>query len=319
MRNIVLVGAFTLLIQLGHAQTSENNSQNAVEQRPPQSVSATTDNANNQINNETNTEDRSNAPTTEDKDEAFKREQLRQGRITVNATVVIAIFGGLSFLVAAIYAFVAFKQWQSIEKQANSAKDQVEKMQGQVEIAVRQANAMTEQAGLMRESITQQQAVFDLVERPIVVVESAAMPRHGQNGPIHYSITLVNRGRTPAEDIEVWFSAIFKKPINIPIRDENPAYVPFLGVGVDYGIQCDPRDEITIPPADYKAICDGDLYLIIFGKGSYVDPSGRRHEIKEFVFRFYTQYGFLADGKSARHWREQQNSSQNNTEDAVSN
>jgi len=113
--------------------------------------------------------------------EIAKAAQVTNNRIT-NATVVIAVFGVLSFVATCFYIIAAFLQWSSIKKQAKKAEEQVTEMQ----IAAR----------LTRKSMRYSQSAYVTVKDVTVLFENGK--------PLQFIIRFTNTGTTPAYNMRVY-------------------------------------------------------------------------------------------------------------------
>jgi len=167
------------------------------------------DNRQTAIDNSANAASSSSNQESDAKDDPFKAEQLRQNKIIAKATVYIAIFGGLSFIAALIYAIVSIKAWKAIDKQATHAGEQVGKMQGQLV-------AIEKQAGIMADSLTETRKLVSQNERAVKAAEdnvaigqrayvllSSAKPEYVSDNYIMVEVEITNFGNTPANYVQV--------------------------------------------------------------------------------------------------------------------
>ena len=99
-------------IQLTHAQPSKNTSQSGKQPTNSNANNIDGNDAKTQQPNKTDTEPSAYQKERDARDDAFRADQAKQNGIITSATVIIAIFGGLSFFAAAVYAFISLKQWK---------------------------------------------------------------------------------------------------------------------------------------------------------------------------------------------------------------
>jgi hypothetical protein len=84
--------------------------------------------------------------------EIAKAAQATNDRIA-RATVIIAVFGGLSFLATCAYIVAAFLQWNSIKKQANKAEAQLEVVRKQSRTMLGTWRVIRQQTRVMKEQL----------------------------------------------------------------------------------------------------------------------------------------------------------------------
>ena len=128
-----------LLLPSGNAQPTKSKSQAKEQQANSQSTATPPNEGRSEVNNPANATSSSHSQKSNPENDPFQAEQLRQSGIITTATVWIAIFGGLSFIAVAVYAIFSFKQFRAIDRQATRAGEQVDKMQGQLDVMNRQA------------------------------------------------------------------------------------------------------------------------------------------------------------------------------------
>lgn len=181
---LLLVILITLFGQQGNSQPSANNRQPGKQQANSQPSPAPPDEGKAQVHDEAEAQSRAERKERDAKEDAFKAEQLRQNRVIVQANVWLAIFGGLSFFTACIFAIISYRQWRVIQKQTTHAGEQVEKME-------RQLDAMKEQGRLMSESIAQNERSVIAAEKSVKLAEAnrsdALLQRHTDE------IAMINR------------------------------------------------------------------------------------------------------------------------------
>lgn len=247
---MTLILVFMLLVtgEKVNAQPTQTNRRAEEKQTNSQPPVTPLDNRQAQIDNSANTASPSQNQERDAQAESFKAEQLRQNRIIAKATVYIAIFGGLSFLAALIYAIVSIRQWKAIDKQANHAGDQLietrnllaqnewafratqrhanatrAQMQKQSAAMQGQLDAMKEQGGLMRESFAQNERAVKAAEDHARIAEESLnvgdAPYFGITGMVFTDFDLdrypgvdfglMNGGKTPAWHVHAIAVLIF--------------------------------------------------------------------------------------------------------------
>lgn len=150
--------------------------------------------------------------------------------------------------------------------------------------------AVVVQAYISHKQWTQTRELFELVERPIVVVEHAV----GGFPEVNFvlpGITLVNKGRMAAKDIVVIFEAQIGVHEIYPTHTTTALDVDLLATAETINVMPPPNTSfftfLELGEADKSAVLNGDTPLFIYGKGMYYDMGKRnRHEISPFVFTF---------------------------------
>lgn len=107
MFRFIIFLAVLLTAQQINAKPTADNSHLAKQQSNANSVITPLNNADPQINDKSDAESRAANKERDDEEKAFKTAQLQQNQTIADATNWIAIFGGLSFLAAFIYAIAA--------------------------------------------------------------------------------------------------------------------------------------------------------------------------------------------------------------------
>lgn len=116
------------------------------------------------------------------KDDAFRAQQAEQNEIIKIATVVLAVFAALSFVIAVIYAIFAGVQWRTMKNQQRTMKSQGE---------------------TMRDALQQSEDHFKTANRPVITIDKikwAEAPRAGMNRGKFWriGIDMQNLGNTVA-------------------------------------------------------------------------------------------------------------------------
>jgi len=214
---LILVFMLLLAGEKVNAQPTQTNGRAEEKQTNSQPSTTPLDNRQTNIDNAANAASPSQNQERDAKDDPFKAEQLRQNRIIAKATIYIAIFGGLSFIAALIYAIVSIKQWKAIDKQATHAGEQLTEtrnlliqdeltfrenqrqanatrnmMQGQLDAMKEQAEIMRKQAKSMDQSV-----VFGL--RAYLGIHSVGINLETKR----FYLQVENIGKVPASDIKV--------------------------------------------------------------------------------------------------------------------
>jgi hypothetical protein len=170
----------------------------------------------------------------------------------------------------------------------------------------RQLTAMKRQLKVMRDTLNETKRIFDLTERPIVVVYNATILDFAPDRPLSATILLSNKGRTAAKNVSVFFR--IAKPGYLygvyPEGEEYPFELPFLGAGDTESVTDAPANAITINGEMFKSIIDGREGLLVYGRGSYKDMAGRDFILDEFAFSYRpTAKGLTPDHYYPTMWK----------------
>jgi hypothetical protein len=273
---MILILLFMLLLagEKVNAQPTQTNRRAEEKQTNSQPSVTPLDNSQAQIDNPANAASPSQNQERDTKDDPFKVEQLRQNRIIAKATVYIAVFGGLSFLAALIYAIVSIKQWKAIDKQATHAGEQVGKMD----------ESLTETRKLVIQNERAVKAAEDGVEigqRAYVLIPSAK-PEFNSDRHIMVEFEIKNYGNTPANYVQVSYrlEVLESDPesLNETIIDwESPRssiIAPHSPHPVPYRIQ------LNISPEQRRAYNVKEFRLYFWGIIRYRDIFGKVHHTR---------------------------------------
>ena len=193
---LIFLLAFLLTGENVNAKPTQTAGHGEQQQTASQSPTLLPHNPHTEIDNPANAASSGESKERDAKDEAFKAEQFRQNRIIARATVFIAIFGGLSFGAALVYALVSVKQWKAINKQATHAGEQVGKMQGQLD-------AMKDQERAMRDALTENRKIFYLGQRAYLAITGFQFGRLDVDEEPVIQFGITNAGRTPAWAVRI--------------------------------------------------------------------------------------------------------------------
>lgn len=154
----------------------------------------------------------------------------------------------------------------------------------------RQLNAMDKQVELMRRQLDAQA----VSERPYIIIKSAMIPNLVPNQPLSPVVTIANRGRTPAQDLnvtaEIAAQAGYIYVLGFPDAKVRPFIVPFLAAGDETGFEGAPADAVSLDSKFLDDAIDGKEYLIIHGKGSYKNLAGIEYPLDEYCFFYSSTY-----------------------------
>ncbi|HEY8187293.1 MAG TPA: hypothetical protein VIF64_14560 [Pyrinomonadaceae bacterium] len=181
----------------------------------------------------------------------------------------------LILLAIAVQAYIYSGQWEAMQAQEQHMRAQVK---------------------ILKETLVETKRIFDLTERPIIVVTDCDIKGGlAPNRPLRPIVTFVNKGRTAAQRFRVtveiaakptyiwWFG--FGDTGKVPEGDYFlPAGDPMLLVGA-------PADAVTIDADFYKRVAEGKEEFVVHGNGSYEDLAGREYPI-EYAFQFHADGGF---------------------------
>jgi hypothetical protein len=273
---MTLILLFMLLLagENVNAHSTQANRRAKEKQTNSQPSATPLDDRQTKIDNAANTASPSQNQERDTKDDPFKAEQLRQNRIIVKSTVWIAIFGGLSFVAALIYAIVSIKQWKAIDKQATYTGEQVGKMD----------ESLTETRTLVAQNERAVKAAEDGVEigQRAYVLISSAKPEFNSDRHIMVEFEIKNYGNTPANYVRVSFrlEVLESEPENLNetiIDWESPRssiIAPHSPHPVPYRIQ------LNISPEQRHAYNVKELRLYFWGIIRYRDIFGKVHHTR---------------------------------------
>lgn len=259
MFRYIILSTLLLTTQHGYAQPRANNGQSTIKQSNSNSATIALNNSPPQIDNKADAERATQDKKRYDEDAAFKKERLRQNEIIADSTIILAIFGGLSFIVAVIYAFYARKQWKAINQQAEHAG---------------------KQADLTREARIK-------LERPFIFLTQTQLVWYPnqKDGTPEYGVKTFfeNSGNTPTKDMQlvVEFHLLEGK---LPEGFDFPIIKPFISTIVA------PKSMIqgpsnVISAADMVKIQEGTLFYYFWGKAIYRDNFKGTREHKTLFCR----------------------------------
>jgi hypothetical protein len=315
---MILILVFMLLLagEKVNAQPTQTNSRAEEKETNSQPSVTPLDNAPARVNNAANTASPSQSQERDTKDDPFKAEQLRQGRIIVWATVCIAFFGGLSFVAALIYAIVSIKQWKSIDKQATHAGEQVGKMQAQL-------GAMKEQERIMGESLVQSKIAIATMQFQADIAElasdssreSAILAQRAYvsitqgsvqalaNGDVIFSLRIENTGNTFARQVKILSSVdVVKEPPTIdPTLPDLPDWANVGLIGPRSFITKFATTRQTLLTEELELVQRRERKLCCWGVIEYLDMFGKSRTTK-FCFQdspFVGQFGPYGDDNDA--------------------
>ncbi len=200
MRKIVLVVLFSICcVPEIDAQPRKANSQPQRQQAQPEPTANPRDEELRKVDQAIQAERERERKEREAKDETFKENQARQNRIVTNATVVMAVAAVLNLLVAIVYALYARYTLLAVEKQANHAGEQVDKMRAQLRTAHSQSIATLAQARFTKEMLNQTRTL---------VIQNADMVKNMQgqleaaNVSANASVKALDENREAAKNAE---------------------------------------------------------------------------------------------------------------------
>ncbi len=289
--------------QQSHAQPSQPNSQASKDQANDQPANTSGQQSSAQVNEESEAARRREQQERDAKEAAFKAEQLRQNRIVVWATVFIAISGFLSLLASFIYAMVSVKTLRAVKQQANSAGEQVAKMQEQLTLMSEQTEAIKAQAEASEISAkaaetsavaakqTAEVALksFITAERPEIYFKRTQLYPLEIGKQTRAMFLACNGGRITAYKVAIEFN--YCAPPRALFAFDN--VLPWDDVILDRIDVLPPEADMTVRPSfgfepteiDLIGLGNGVLSLYIYGRMRYEDGYGR-----EYTMSFYRQY-----------------------------
>ncbi len=141
---------------------------------------------------------------------------------------------------------------------------------------------------------------LSIAERPYVVVESAMLTDLSPNKPINAFITIVNKGRTPAQHVSLSLQIAAKAGTIYWLgfgKDDGrrPVNIAFLAAGDRVRVQGAPADDITLDAKFFDEAMKGRESLMIHGLGSYEDMAGTEYPM-EYAFGYVpSSRAFAAD------------------------
>ena len=141
---------------------------------------------------------------------------------------------------------------------------------------------------------------LSIADRPYVVVEAAYVPDLVPNRPLSPVITIVNKGRTPAQHLAASLEIAAKPGFAWVLgfgkdSGRRPVSVAFLAPGDRVNVQGAPADAVTLETDFFNNIMAGKESFMIHGKGTYDDMTGKEYPI-EYAFGYHAQaHAFMAD------------------------
>lgn len=157
----------------------------------------------------------------------------------------------------------------------------------------RQLDAMNKQVDLMNKQVE----IQSLAERPYIVVKSATIPNLVPTQPVNAVITIANRGRTPAQDLNITIEVAATPntiyALGFPDTGARPADGLFLAAGDEISLENAPADAVTLN-ADYLSdVLNGKNFLMIHGKGTYKNLADIEFPVDEYCFYFSRHKQFI--------------------------
>jgi hypothetical protein len=141
---------------------------------------------------------------------------------------------------------------------------------------------------------------LSIAERPYVVVESALLTTVAPNEPTSPMITIVNKGRTPAQHISLSLKIAAKPGFVywLGFGDDDgrhPVNIASLAAGDRVSVRGAPADEVTLHTKFFNDVMKGKESLMIHGKGIFEDMTGAEYAL-EYAFGYHpATNGFIAD------------------------
>lgn len=196
----------------------------------------------------------------------------------LNADWVAAIAAGIAALIGVVLLVVnAFQGW----------------------VANKQLAAMIEANKQTRE-------LFDMVERPIVVVDHADFVGGLDAGkPLLATVKVTNKGRTGAKDIVLKLDPhLILDPEVLPVYARNISlHLPFLASGDSVELTVGQECSIELLGDVYRSVCDKRVPIVIAGQGIYLSMDRRhKYSIAEFAFRYDVSKGFIPNYQLPNAW-----------------
>lgn len=199
-----------------------------------------------------------------------------------------------AFLVigVAVTAYIYWRQLKEMQKTVAAVAGQGDTMKDQLTAMKAQEGAMKGQLEVTRETLVETRRVFDLTERPIIIVEKATINALISNRPLIPVITIANRGRTAAKRLTITIRVFAKMNWDltkeIPDSIPSPAHIHFLAAGGTIEINGHGDDAILLDGDLYRGIVAGNQFCVIYVSGTYRNLSGdREYPIDEYVFSYY--------------------------------
>lgn len=168
--------AVFLLQQGANSQPTGNKGNSQQRKNSEQVNSAPVDSQNVNTEEARSPSPKSYAAEGDSKENIAKAAQSTNDRIAT-ATIVIAVFGALSFLATCFYIIAAFLQRAEMKHQAASASEQVGKMQGQLDAIKKQSrimmgtwHAVRRQAAIMEQGLEQTEKTVGIMHSQLVAM-----------------------------------------------------------------------------------------------------------------------------------------------------
>jgi hypothetical protein len=158
----------------------------------------------------------------------------------------------------------------------------------------RQAEMMQDGLTKTQSLIEQNERFFAMTERPILVVEKATAPLR-LNEPMKMTVVVVNKGRTAAQKLRIFFR----------LSEPGEIEFPFVGEYFDCHFLA-ANDTLTIhDEGNPVRICDKETFrsvverfdktIYIYGDGTYEDLTGRQYSLDKWTFTWTREHGFIND------------------------
>lgn len=182
-----------------------------------------------------------------------------------------------------------------------------------VEIMDRQESEVTEQRITMQKQLTamkdtleQGRELFDLVERPIVIVSKVNASDFVGSRTLCPTFVVENKGRMGAKELTLVFG-IKTGQHSIYPKIDGYVELPFLAAGDKAKLTISEGRVRHFNPENFASIMENEI-LFVWGKGAYFDMSRqKKYIITPFVFRFDPKSGeFIADHGLPQLWHHAQ-------------
>lgn len=251
------------------------------------------------------------------KDDVFREEQARQGRVVSDATVnlvwVTAVYVGIT----AVYAFFAGLTLWQIKKQAASAKEQVEKMRDTLDVIRdqsktlrRQAIGTTSQARSTRDALIETRSMVKQNEEIVKAMQgqldainkqeahlsdqaSAAKEQagimQGQLSAIETQSELAEKSIAHAEQSSIYANRAYvlakirnPEPYQFKLAIENSGNTPANNVRVSYSCRVMERDPWRIDEQTGRVVYDAGFDVTV--RLGVIAPNGSHETIWTVAF-----------------------------------
>lgn len=164
------------------------------------------------------------------KEDVFRSDQARQNEVIATASYRMFWLTAINVFIAAVYALFAFLTLRAIEKQAESAGEQLDGIKGQARIMRGTWATIRRQATLMEKSITHAQESAIYAQRAYLVAKIR------NDDPYHFKLAIENGGNTPANNVKVSYSCRVMQDPPWRLDEQTKQIVHDIGSDIEKGL-----------------------------------------------------------------------------------